>query len=81
MPLSIGQPKGPSSCGVISRVVTNAAGHADRELRWNTIKDRVSIRERPKTVDGRDRGGHWEGDLIICKRGRPVLVLHERKSA
>jgi hypothetical protein len=33
MPLSIGQPKGPSSCGVISRVVTNAAGHADRDLR------------------------------------------------
>ena len=33
MPSSIGQPKGPSSCGVISRVVTNAAGHADRELR------------------------------------------------
>jgi Helix-turn-helix domain len=32
-PSSIGQPKGPSSCGVISRVVTNAAGHADRELR------------------------------------------------
>jgi Helix-turn-helix domain len=30
---SIGQPKGPSSCGVISRVVTNAAGHADRDLR------------------------------------------------
>ena len=33
MPLSIGQPKGPSSCGVISRAVTNAAGHADRDLR------------------------------------------------
>ena len=23
-----------------------------------------------------NRGGHWEGDLIICKRTRPVLVLH-----
>ena len=33
MPLSIGQPKGPSSCGVISRVATNGAGHADRGLR------------------------------------------------
>jgi hypothetical protein len=22
----------------------------------------------------------WEGDLIICKRTRPVLVLHEHKS-
>ena len=25
--------------------------------------------------------GHWEGDLIICKRTRPVLVLHERNRA
>ena len=33
----------------------------------DTIKDRVSIHERPKTVDGRTEGGHWEGDLIICK--------------
>jgi hypothetical protein len=24
--------------------------------------------------------GHWEGDLTFCKRTRPVLVLHERKS-
>ena len=46
----------------------------------DTIKDRVSIHARPKTVDGRTEGGHWEGDLIICKRTRPVLVLHERKS-
>src|SRR5947209_575832 len=28
----------------------------------------------------RTEAGHWEGDLIICKRTRPVLVLHERKS-
>ena len=42
--------------------------------------NRVSIHERPKTVDCRTEGGHWEGDLIICKRTRPVLVLHERKS-
>ena len=40
----------------------------------------LSIHERPKTVDGRTEGGHWEGDLIICKRTQPVLVLHERKS-
>ena len=46
----------------------------------DTIKDRVSIHERPKTIDTRTEAGHWEGDLIICKRTRPVLVLHERKS-
>ena len=46
----------------------------------DTIKDRVSIHERPKNIDARTEAGHWEGDLIICKRTRPVLVLHERKS-
>jgi IS30 family transposase len=44
------------------------------------IKDRASIHERPEIVDSRDEAGHWEADLIICKRTRPVLVLHERKS-
>ena len=47
----------------------------------DTIKDRVSIHERPKKVDARTEGGDWEGDLIICKRTRPVLVLHEREIA
>jgi IS30 family transposase len=46
----------------------------------DTIKDRVSIHERPKTIDARPEAGHWEGDLIICKRTRPVLLLHELKS-
>ena len=46
----------------------------------DTIRDRLSIHDRPKTVDTRVETGHWEGDLIICKRTRPILVLHERKS-
>src|SRR6202007_1961579 len=40
----------------------------------DTIKDRVSIHERPKTVDGRTEGRHWEGDLLLCKRTRPGRV-------
>ena len=46
----------------------------------DTIKDRASIHDRPKTIESRGEAGHWEGDLIICKGTRPVLVLHERKS-
>ncbi len=46
----------------------------------DTIKDRASIHDRPKTIESRGEAGHWEGDLIICKCARPVLVLHERKS-
>ena len=46
----------------------------------DTIKDRVSIHERPEEVNDRSEIGHWEGDLIICQRTRPVLVLHERKT-
>ena len=40
----------------------------------DTIKDRASIHNRPKTIESRGEAGHWEGDLIICKRTRPVLV-------
>ena len=44
------------------------------------IRDRVSIHDRPDEVGSRSTLGHWEGDLIICQRTRPVLVLHERKT-
>ncbi|MCP5085169.1 MAG: IS30 family transposase, partial [Alphaproteobacteria bacterium] len=46
----------------------------------NTIKDRRSIHERGQNVAARAQGGHWEGDLMFCRRTRPVLVLTERKS-
>ena len=45
-----------------------------------TIKDRAFIHDRPQAIDTREETGHWEDDLIFCKRIRPVLVLHERKS-
>ncbi|SCA56303.1 hypothetical protein MTBPR1_20151 [Candidatus Terasakiella magnetica] len=44
------------------------------------IADRSSIHDRPDEIDSREQAGHWEGDLMICKRTRPVLVLTERKS-
>jgi len=46
----------------------------------STIAERCSIHDRPEAVEGRREAGHWEGDLLICKRTRPVLVLKERKT-
>lgn len=46
----------------------------------DTIKNRRSIHDRPASADDRNEAGHWEADLVICKRTRPVLVLHERKT-
>jgi IS30 family transposase len=50
-----------------------------RQLR-GTIAERRSIHDRPEAVQERKDAGHWEGDLLICKRTRPVLVLKERKT-
>ena len=46
----------------------------------SAIAERRSIHDRPEAVEGRREAGHWEGDLLICKRARPVLVLKERKT-
>jgi IS30 family transposase len=53
---------------------------ASRQSLARHHQDRASIHDRPKTIESRGEAGHWEGDLIICKCTRPVLVLHERKS-
>jgi transposase, IS30 family len=45
-----------------------------------TIAERRSIHDRPAEVQERQTAGHWEGDLLVCKRTRPVLVLKERKT-
>jgi IS30 family transposase len=55
-------------------------GRRKRGKARNTIADRRSIHDRPEDVESRETVGHWEGDLIICNRTRPVLVLKERKS-
>src|SRR3712207_91656 len=39
-----------------------------------TIAERASIHDRPESVEQRREAGHWEGDLLICRRTRPVLV-------
>ena len=54
-----------------------------RERPWRQGSPRANqpnFERWPEDIDARTEAGHWEGDLIICKRTRPVLVLHERKS-
>jgi IS30 family transposase len=54
------------------RAATNA--------RRGRILDAVSIAERPPAADSRAVPGHWEGDLLIGKRGTQIVTLVERQS-
>jgi IS30 family transposase len=46
----------------------------------SAIAGRRSIHDRPAEVQERQAAGHWQGDLLICRRTRPVLVLKERET-
>ncbi len=49
--------------------------------RRGTLKNRVSIDQRPAMVDARSRVGDWEADTIIGKAHKQAIVsLTERKS-
>jgi IS30 family transposase len=44
------------------------------------ITEKIHISQWSDDADARETVGHWDADLVICKRSRPVLVLHERKT-
>jgi len=52
-----------------------------RKQKKTKIPNRVSIEERPQSVEGRRTYGHWEGDSIISRKSPFALnSLTERKS-
>ncbi len=55
-----------------------AAVHAARGP--GQLVDTVSIAERPPSADRRAVPGHWEGDLLVGKRGTQFATLVERQS-
>ena len=59
--------------------------HARRRKRHarasrDTIAEKTHISQRSDDADARETVGHWEADLVISQRSRPVLVMHERKT-
>lgn len=55
--------------------------HGRISPKGGTLKDRVSIHERPSGIDLRKELNHWEGDLVVGKGATGYLVtLTERKS-
>lgn len=55
--------------------------YASGQERRGTIKNRISIDERPEIVAQRTRIGDWEGDTVIGKNHKGgMITLAERKS-
>ena len=50
-----------------------------RKPRKVTIPDRETIHNRPQEVETKTTFGHFEGDLMFCKKA-PIQVIYERKS-
>jgi len=55
------------------RHVARRHKYPGRRPRSSIIKNRISIEERPKSVESRKQPGHWEGDSLVSQRSRVTL--------
>jgi IS30 family transposase len=60
------------------RMMRHGRSHTQKTADQGRIKDMVSIRERPPSVEDRAVPGHWEGDLLVGTNNRQTATLVER---
>ena len=63
-----------------TRAMRRGRSHTQKTATHGRIKDTVSIRERPASVEDRAVPGHWEGDLIIGSHNSQIATLVERRT-
>ncbi len=62
------------------RTIRRSKHSKSKGLGQGEIKDIVSIRERPASIEDRAVPGHWEGDLIAGSKNTHIATLVERKT-
>jgi IS30 family transposase len=63
-----------------TRAMRRGRRHTQKTATHGRIKDTVSTRERPASVEDRAVPGHWEGDLIIGSHNSQIATLVERQT-
>ena len=63
-----------------TRGMRRSRHHTQKTADHGRIKDTVSIRERPASVEDRAVPGHWEGDLLIGAKNSQIATLVERQT-
>ena len=63
-----------------TRAMRRGRSHTQKTATHGRIKDTVSIRERPASVEDRAVPGHWEGDLIMGSNNSQIATLVERQT-
>lgn len=62
------------------RRIRRSRGALERGATHGQLVDIVSISERPPSVADRAVPGHWEGDLLLGRKGSQLATLVERQS-